>query len=75
MTADFTRRHLAGGLAVAGAGAALGLGAADAQQKGAAARTATILNVSYDPTREFYAEYNRLFTAAWARDHRASSLP
>ena len=74
MTADFTRRHLAGGLAVAGAGAALGIGAASAQQKGATARAATILNVSYDPTREFYADYNKLFAAAWARDHAGQQL-
>jgi sulfate/thiosulfate transport system substrate-binding protein len=25
----------------------------------------TLLNVSYDPTREFYAEYNRLFAEHW----------
>jgi ABC-type sulfate transport system substrate-binding protein len=25
----------------------------------------TLLNVSYDPTREFYRAYNPLFAAAW----------
>jgi len=32
------------------------------------AQTATLLNVSYDPTREFYREYNELFTTHWARE-------
>ena len=27
----------------------------------------TILNVSYDPTREFYQEYNAAFAAHWRR--------
>ena len=31
------------------------------------AQTATILNVSYDPTREFYREYNELFTKNWVQ--------
>jgi len=52
----------------------LGLGAAEAQPKGGAPRAQTILNVSYDPTREFYAAYNTLFAAAWARDHGGQSL-
>ena len=25
----------------------------------------TLLNVSYDPTREFYEEYNKLFSQHW----------
>lgn len=32
---------------------------------GTAAAAATILNVSYDPTREFYREYNQLFNKHW----------
>jgi sulfate/thiosulfate-binding protein len=28
----------------------------------------TLLNVSYDPTREFYAELNKSFAAQWKRD-------
>ncbi len=32
---------------------------------GARADTVFMLNVSYDPTREFYDEFNRLFTAYW----------
>jgi sulfate/thiosulfate-binding protein len=31
----------------------------------AAARTIELLNVSYDPTRELYAEYNAAFAAYW----------
>ena len=30
----------------------------------------TLLNVSYDPTREFYREFNGLFAAAWQRAGR-----
>ena len=32
-----------------------------------AASAATLLNVSYDPTREFYAEYNTAFAADWKK--------
>ena len=28
----------------------------------------TLLNVSYDPTREFYAEVNKTFAASWNRE-------
>jgi len=31
------------------------------------AAAATLLNVSYDPTREFYAEYNAAFAAYWKK--------
>ena len=30
-----------------------------------AAKEITLLNVSYDPTREFYAEYNEAFAKYW----------
>ncbi len=33
----------------------------------AAPRPATLLNVSYDPTREFYQEYNAAFAKYWER--------
>jgi sulfate/thiosulfate-binding protein len=33
--------------------------------RAAAPPSLTLLNVSYDPTREFYAEYNPLFAAYW----------
>ena len=29
----------------------------------------TLLNVSYDPTRELYEEYNALFSAHWQKEH------
>ncbi len=32
---------------------------------GATAKTIELLNVSYDPTREFYVEYNKVFAAYW----------
>ena len=32
-----------------------------------AAAAATLLNVSYDPTREFYVEYNAAFAAYWKK--------
>jgi sulfate/thiosulfate-binding protein len=51
-----TRRTLLAATAVAGLAAAT----ARAQTPG------TLLNVSYDPTREFYRAYNPLFAAAWA---------
>ncbi|WP_088287243.1 sulfate ABC transporter substrate-binding protein [Ideonella sp. A 288] len=41
---------------------ALALGAA---ALGTAAKDITLLNVSYDPTREFYADFNKAFGAHW----------
>lgn len=38
-----------------------------AQAQSTPAPAVTILNVSYDPTREFYAAYNALFTAYWKK--------
>lgn len=32
---------------------------------GASAKTIELLNVSYDPTREFYVEYNKAFATYW----------
>jgi sulfate transport system substrate-binding protein len=29
---------------------------------------ATLLNVSYDPTRRFYSELNKAFVAKWQRE-------
>ena len=36
-----------------------------------AAAATTLLNASYDPTREFYKSYNTLFAADWKRRHRS----
>ncbi|MDM0045855.1 sulfate ABC transporter substrate-binding protein [Variovorax dokdonensis] len=56
------------GAAATAAGLA-GIGAAPAalaqQQAGASAAPITLLNVSYDPTRELYADYNKAFAAYW----------
>ena len=55
-------RILRGALAAA-ALAAIGLGTAPQ-----AAQAETLLNVSYDPTRELYREINEAFTAKWTAD-------
>jgi sulfate/thiosulfate transport system substrate-binding protein len=44
-------------------GAAVGLGAGTASA--ASPAPVKLLNVSYDPTREFYEEYNQAFAAYW----------
>lgn len=36
---------------------------------GAPAGSVVLTNVSYDPTREFYREYNAAFSAHWQADH------
>lgn len=60
MTNKVTRRELAGGL-----GAGLGLLAlGNAAQ---AAPAINLLNVSYDPTRELYVQFNKLFADHWAK--------
>ena len=41
------------------------LAAALALAGGAAAKSLELLNVSYDPTRELYVEYNKAFAAYW----------
>ena len=54
------------GLSAASAGASLGLasvGTAWAQQK-----PVSLLNVSYDPTRELYVQYNKAFAAHWQKE-------
>jgi ABC-type sulfate transport system substrate-binding protein len=48
---------------VGGAAAAASLGAGAS----AAPAPVTILNVSYDPTRELYKSYNTVFAADWKR--------
>ncbi|WP_407353021.1 sulfate ABC transporter substrate-binding protein [Luteimonas sp. R10] len=44
----------------------------DAALRSGAAAEASLLNVSYDPTREFYAEFNAGFVDAWRREHGAA---
>ncbi|MCX2561311.1 sulfate ABC transporter substrate-binding protein [Acetobacter farinalis] len=38
------------------------------------AATAQLLNVSYDPTRELYADINRAFAAFWAKSHPGEAV-
>jgi len=65
---DITRRSLAAGLGLGALGVAT---KSFAQQRGGALE---LLNVSYDPTREYYEQYNPLFTAEWARQHPGQQL-
>ena len=60
----FARRQILG--MVTGGSAAL------AATRAVAAAT-TLLNVSYDPTRELYREINRAFTAAWQKQTGSAS--
>jgi sulfate/thiosulfate transport system substrate-binding protein len=48
--------------------AAIALGAVSLPLAMPAYADATILNVSYDPTREFYKEFNQAFAAKWLTD-------
>ncbi|WP_376097023.1 sulfate ABC transporter substrate-binding protein [Roseomonas sp. CCTCC AB2023176] len=59
-TGEVTRRVLLG-TALAGA-----LGS---EARAQSAGTLTLLNVSYDPTREFYRDYNTAFAARWTREN------
>jgi sulfate/thiosulfate transport system substrate-binding protein len=54
-----TRLPLGGSLAL------LALGAAGSAAAQGAAKPVTLLNVSYDPTRELYEDFNRQFAAYW----------
>ena len=60
MTQSFTRRAMA-----TGAGAFAIASSARAQTP----RPIELLNASYDPTREFYEQYNALFATYWAHNH------
>ena len=48
--------------------AALALGMVSLPFASTARADTTILNVSYDPTREFYKEFNEVFAAKWLAD-------
>src|SRR5262245_4087515 len=48
----------------------LGTAALDARSPAQVwAKDSTLLNASYDPTRELYRDVNRAFTAAWQRQN------
>ncbi|MFT9398831.1 MAG: sulfate ABC transporter substrate-binding protein [Acetobacter sp.] len=66
----FSRRKVLTAALLAAGGAASGL----TLHQQALADTATLLNVSYDPTRELYAEINKAFAAAYSKDHAGSSV-
>lgn len=46
----------------------LGCGDAAGKAGGGHSDSVTLLNVSYDPTREFYTEFNELFAAHWLQE-------
>jgi sulfate/thiosulfate transport system substrate-binding protein len=49
--------------------AAIGCGSSTASTAAGAKPPVTLLNVSYDPTREFYEEFNAAFAAHWKQEH------
>ena len=64
------RRALLGAsllIAALGAYTLLAPPAARAQSQAKAGKSVTLLNVSYDPTRELYAEYNKAFASFWQK--------
>ncbi|MBB2202738.1 sulfate ABC transporter substrate-binding protein [Gluconacetobacter tumulisoli] len=63
-----SRRTFLAGAAVAGAASIVGL------RPRAAQAATTLLNVSYDPTRELYADINRVFAASWAKSHNGAAV-
>ncbi|MBY4640872.1 sulfate ABC transporter substrate-binding protein [Gluconacetobacter entanii] len=54
--------------------AGLGCAALLAGRPRAAWAATTLLNVSYDPTRELYQEVDRTFAAQWARTHGGAAV-
>lgn len=63
-----TRRHLLQAAAAAplvSAGSLLALGASATAQTVSRPASISLLNVSYDPTREFYVEFNAAFARHW----------
>ena len=63
------QRH--GQRAIRAVAVAVAVGALAGVAAPAALAQTTILNVSYDPTREFYREYNELFNAWWTAQGNA----
>ena len=52
----------------------LAAGASPVAKSATPAKAISLLNVSYDPTRELYAEVNPLFAAEWAKSHAGQAL-
>ena len=65
----FITHRLSRFTALASLATAVVLGVASCGKKPDSGGSLTLLNVSYDPTREFYAEVNQAFSAQWERDH------
>jgi len=65
MATDLNKRSFLQRSLVLGALGASGTWGAALAATGAQPRTIELLNVSYDPTRELYAQYNALFAAHW----------
>ncbi|MEW6255623.1 MAG: sulfate ABC transporter substrate-binding protein [Pseudomonadota bacterium] len=63
MSALFSLKRLAGAAVVSLALAAPAMAA-----------EVTLLNVSYDPTREFYTQFNKAFAAEWAKTNPGDTL-
>jgi len=62
------------GLGLATLAMVLALAPFMAGTKLALAEEATLLNASYDPTRELYKDYNAIFAKDWAEKHAGSTL-
>lgn len=62
-----TRRGVAAGLGLGALAVASGA-------HGQSNRQIELLNVSYDPTRELYEQFNPLFVAEWARTHNGQQI-
>lgn len=45
-----------------------------AARRASAQQVPPLLNVSYDPTRELYRDFNAAFAAQWAKDHGGQSV-
>jgi sulfate transport system substrate-binding protein len=67
MSHQLTRRGVTAGLGLGALAAASG---AYAQSN----RPIELLNVSYDPTRKLYEQFNPLFIAEWARTHNGQQV-
>jgi sulfate transport system substrate-binding protein len=64
----FTRREWLKALTLGGAATLAGCDRKSGPQTGGDGRTKrTLLNVSYDPTREFYVEFNKAFAGHWLK--------
>ncbi|WP_408831873.1 sulfate ABC transporter substrate-binding protein [Acetobacter thailandicus] len=70
MSIRLSRRTLLGGIFTAGALAA----GVSGYQHPALAQTSQLLNVSYDPTRELYAEINRAFAVAYRKQKPGNAV-